>query len=86
MQIVRYVCDGCKKDIGEKIHISIRFAVNSGVAIPPYSEGGEIYWRVKPELNGHFIHLHGPLCASRYFAGMLSIMKSAEEIRKKEVK
>lgn len=30
-----YICDSCRKIIGEKIHISMNLHQSSGVAIPP---------------------------------------------------
>lgn len=81
MQKVAYICDQCKKEIGNKKHLSISFGTHSGVANPPNTPIGEkkdVYfdsWTTRPAFLGKFVHFCSVGCSTLWFT---SAMKSSE--------
>lgn len=67
MQQTVYKCDNCMSEIGRKVHISLRFAVNSGLAVPTGNQG----WGLNPQLQGKFVHFCTAECIKRYFAELI---------------
>lgn len=74
-----YKCDQCKKEIGEKKHLSFQFYKFSGVSVPvkpaPYTLPSVTRWEVRESLDGKFMHFCGVACMSKYF---VSSMKKAD--------
>ncbi len=70
MQKVMYMCDGCKKQIGEKKHLSVVFGQNgvSGVAMLPKDQNR---WSVTG-FPQHWVHFHNGTCAGKYFDNLLN--------------
>lgn len=82
MQQIVYKCDKCGVEIGARKHISLRLAVNSGIAIPP--DGGGKGWETKPILQGKFLHFDKPICLAGYFADLLTPPKQEKPVAKKK--
>jgi hypothetical protein len=79
MRVTIYKCNECKKEIGNKIHLSLHFATGSGVAVPP---GAGIHmWRVESYMQGQFLHFCGINCLSKYFG---NLMANSDASKKKE--
>lgn len=53
MRTTIYKCDECKKEIGNKTHLSLSFGPYSGVSIPPSKSK---QWLVVNSLQGKFTH------------------------------
>lgn len=86
MQQTVYKCDECEKEIGLNIHISLRFAQNSGIAVPPVSEkidSGNRYWHTTPSLQGRFVHFCSAKCLKIYFDDLIFIAKNENKPKKK---
>lgn len=88
-QIASYRCDGCKKVIGEKIHISllVQGSPANGVAIPPghkLNEGGlhydeeNVHWYVNRAIKGQLYHFHNGDCAKKFFD---NILKEVQKVK-----
>lgn len=78
MQKVVYKCDQCFKEIGPKVHISIRFTNDSGIVTPP-TKNDTGTWQISPALQGKFSHFCNGQCAGRYFS---DLMKSKTAVKK----
>lgn len=66
-----YVCDGCDKPIGNKVHLSIVMTpiTASGIALPPQSKNNPTpSWRVvrHPESGENFKHFHNGGCIGEW--------------------
>lgn len=84
MQKVVYRCDHCSKEFGEKRHISLRFAENSGIATPPTENGnGPSYWHCSPDIRGKFIHLCNATCLAAWFKKLMETPKIIKKGKKK---
>jgi len=67
-----YKCDQCKREIGQKAHVSLVFANQmnaSGIAVPP--KGGNNSWGMSNTLNGRFVHFHDGKCIGLYFDALI---------------
>lgn len=74
MQKTIFECDQCHDDTSKKgKHISLRLAVNSGIATPPKTKKNpDSHWRVMPDLQGKFVHFCGVKCLSEYFRSLIT--------------
>ena len=75
-QKTSYICDSekCKKEIGDKKHISLVFAGHtnaSGIAIPP-KESKHNQWGVHHKLNRRFLHFCNGKCIGAFFSDLMS--------------
>lgn len=71
-----YKCNQCKKEIGQKTHITLVFANHmnaSGIAVPPK---GNNSWEVHQTLSGHFVHFHNGKCIGLYFDSLIKMTTS----------
>ena len=71
-QHIVYKCDQCKKEIGQKPHISLVVANHmnaSGVAIPPSAK--QATWGVYQKINGQFLNFHDGKCIGLFFDGLI---------------
>lgn len=75
MRSTIYKCDECKKEIGDKIHLSLSFGAYSGVAVPPKTKKQS--WVVAGSLQGSFSHFCSTGCLKKYFDGLLAKIKKA---------
>ena len=70
-----YKCDECKKEIGEKRHISLQYGQYSGIAIPshpiPYTSPNVVRWSVEGGIKGTFAHFCNAQCLQRFFSVLM---------------
>jgi ribosomal protein L24E len=70
MQKTTYICDQCKKEIGDKKHISLTTLGSfSGVAIPP--KGKIKNWIVMNDPKHRFLHFCSGKCAGEFFSNLM---------------
>lgn len=83
MQKVVYKCDQCLKEFGDRRHISLRFAQNSGIATPPTEDGnGASYWHCAPDIRGMFVHFCSPKCVAAWFSNLVKPAKISRNKKK----
>lgn len=78
MRTITYKCDECKKEIGNKTHISLSFGDYSGIAIPPCPEG-VANWCVVGNLRNQFMHFCKTECMKKMFDSMVSKVEKAKK-------
>lgn len=61
-----YKCDQCRKEIGDKIHITLMLSrgPGTGIAVP------KPHWHTE-QLNGNFLHFHSGKCIGEYFDALI---------------
>lgn len=72
MQKTVYRCDWCSEDIKERKHISIRFAVNSGIY--KFTELTKKL-EVLVDLQQKFMHFCDSKCLGAYFSNLMKQKK-----------
>ncbi len=73
MQRTIFECDHCKKETTRKgKHISLRLAINSGIAVSPKTAQNDAsHWRVMPDLQNKFVHFCNTKCLASYFEALM---------------
>lgn len=73
-----FKCNHCKKEIGEKIHISLMIGSNgisSGIAVPPHDN---VQWRVRG-LPENFLHFHDEKCLGNFFGDLIKTVANSKK-------
>ena len=88
MQKTVYYCDECKKNVGDKYHISLGLNKGaSGIAVPPGQKefgGLDLSWRVERVESG-FMHFCNGKCLGTFFDKMMKKVMSPPKRRKIEI-
>ena len=71
-----YTCDYDQKEVSGKKHISLHFHGDSGIAVPPETEG-EQFIIVRDGVGNRMLQFCNGQCLARYFA---KLIKSASRI------
>lgn len=82
MQVTIYKCDKCKKEIGNKKHLSLSFGQYSGVAVPPTAKGihGNKRWSIETSVQGMFLHFCSTKHLAEYFDGLIEKATKKEKV------
>jgi len=73
MRLQVYKCDQCKKEMGNKKHISLVCGQYSGIAMPPKTD--KDYWKVVNSLQAQFLHFCGVKCIAGFFRDLIKTAK-----------
>ncbi len=67
MQLTIYKCDQCKKEIGDKKHVSANFTNYSGI----FHKNKLERWEAKKSIQGQFMHFCNGKCIGAYFSNLM---------------